>query len=107
MATPKRVHRLRAVASDGGADVRVLIQHPMETGSRKDPVSGELIPRHFIQEIHCEHNGKEVMSAYWSWGMAINPYLAFRLTRARPGDTVRVHWLDNLGVREQVDGQIA
>lgn len=84
----------------------MLIQHPMETGNRKDPATGEPVPRHYIQEIHCEHNGREVLSAYWSWGMAINPYLAFHLRHASPGDMVRVHWTDNHGMQEALEGRI-
>lgn len=97
-------HRLRAVADDGGADVRVLLRHPMETGTRRHADTGELIPRHYIQELHAELNGMEVMRAYWSWGMAFNPYLAFRIRRAQSGDAVRVYWIDNLGVADAVEG---
>ncbi len=106
MANGKSIHRMRVEPADGGADVRVLIQHPMETGTRKDPVTGKTIPRHFIQEIHFEHNGREVMSAYWSWGMALNPFLSFHIRRAQPGDVVRVHWTDNTGISEAVEGTV-
>lgn len=106
MANGTIPHRIRVVSADGGADVRVLIQHPMETGTRKDPASGKTIPRHFIEELSCEHNGIEVMHAYWSWGMAFNPFLSLHIQRARPGDVVRVRWTDNTGRSESVEGAV-
>ena len=40
--------RMRIKLDGDVADVRVLIGHPMETGLRKDPSTGELVPLHFI-----------------------------------------------------------
>jgi sulfur-oxidizing protein SoxZ len=107
MANEKSVHRIRVESVNGGADVRILLRHPMETGTRKDSVTGITIPRHFIEEIHFEHNGKEVMAAHWSWGMALNPFVSFHIRRVRPGDVVRVHWTDNKGMSGAVEGAVA
>jgi sulfur-oxidizing protein SoxZ len=106
MANGMSPHRIRIVPIDGGADVRALIQHPMETGTRKDPVSGKTIPRHFIQELSCEHSGIEVMHAYWSWGMAINPFLSIHIQRVQAGDVIRVRWIDNTGLGESLEGVV-
>ncbi len=97
MANDRKSHKIRARMKGNAALVKVLIRHPMETGRRKDRVTDEPIARHFIRELHCEHNGKPVLSADWSWGVARNPYLAFRILEARPGDRVRVRWIDNRG----------
>ena len=87
--------KIRAKLKDGIISVRVLINHPMETGSRKHPGTGEVIPRHFIQEVMCEHNGISVMSLEWGWGISANPYLAFDIRNGVVGDTVRVSWTDD------------
>ena len=87
--------KIRAKLKDGIISVRVLINHPMETGSRKHPGTGEAIPRHFIQEVMCEHNGTAVMSLEWGWGISANPYLSFDIRNGAVGDTVRVSWTDD------------
>lgn len=104
--TRQVTHKIRASATDGGALVKMLIQHPMETGNRKDRITGLRIPRHFIREMHCEHNGAIVMTAFWSWGMAPNPYLSFRLRKANRGDTVKVRWWDSEGKTETIETRI-
>jgi sulfur-oxidizing protein SoxZ len=87
--------KIRAKLKDGAISVRVLMRHPMETGSRKDPSSGETIARHFIREVVCEHNGKRVLSLDWGWGISANPYLAFEVKNGAAGDTIAVRWIDD------------
>jgi sulfur-oxidizing protein SoxZ len=99
----RKTHKIRARMRDDVAEIRVLIQHPMETGRRTDPLSGLPVPRHFIREIHCLHNGEEVLSADWSWGMARNPYLSYRVLDAKRGDKVAIHWTDNQGLSASVE----
>lgn len=98
--------RLRAKLKDGTVTVRVLLRHPMETGARQDPGTGELIPRHFIQEVVCEHNGEPVLTLEWGWGISANPYLSFDLREGKTGDTIAVRWMDNLGETGRVEGQV-
>jgi hypothetical protein len=59
--------KIRARLDDGIIAVKVLIRHPMETGSRKHPSTDEIIPRHYIREVVCEHNGKPVLTMDWGW----------------------------------------
>lgn len=99
-------HKIRARRQGEVVEVKLLIQHPMETGRRKDPATGLLVPRHFIREIHCEHNGAEVLSAAWSWGMARNPYLSYRVPGGRPGDRVRIQWTDDKGLTESLETEV-
>ena len=58
--------RMRIKLDGDIADVRVLIGHPMETGLRKDPKTGELVPMHFIKTVVASLNGNPVMQAQWS-----------------------------------------
>lgn len=103
----KDKHKMRARLRGGAAEVKVLIQHPMETGNRRDPITGLKVPRLFIRELTCEHNGRVVLRAYWSWGMARNPYLGFRIQGARKGDRVRMYWSDSGGVSDSVEARVA
>ena len=103
MAEQMNTHKIRARMKDGMAEVKMLLQHPMETGNRKDPETGLKIPRHFIRELTCEHHGNAVLSTQWSWGIARNPYLALRIREASPGDRVRVYWSDDTGATDEVE----
>lgn len=100
MAEPMKI---RATLQGGVAEVKVLINHPMETGQRKDPNSGETIPVHFIQTVTATLNGKPVMEAQWSQAISRNPFLGFKIRGARAGDRVAVSWSDNQGQRGSIE----
>lgn len=89
--------KLRAKFKDGETSVKALITHPMESGRRKDKQTGQLIPAEFIQEITCEHQGKTVLNVASGSGMSRDPYLHFIFEGGAKGDTIKLHWVDNLG----------
>lgn len=89
--------KIRANMDGDLAKVRVLITHPMETGLRKDKKTGKAIPAHFIQEVKCEHNGKNIMTANWGTSISTNPYFSFFLKGAKAGDKLMISWHDNTG----------
>lgn len=94
MALPIRMR----IKLDGDiADVRVLIEHPMETGLRKDPATGQIVPMHFIQVMTASLNGVPVMQANWSRAVARNPYIQFSIRGAKADDEVGIAWVDNRG----------
>lgn len=97
--------RIRARAKDGVADIKVLIEHPMETGLRKD-ASGKLVPIHFIQNVVATCNGKTVLNAQWSQAISKNPFLGFKIKGGKPGDKVNVSWVDNEGMKGSIDATI-
>ena len=103
MADPMKI---RAGLKGDIADVRVLMNHPMETGQRKDG-SGNLIPQHFIQEIAVKLNGKTVIDAQVSQGVSRNPVFSFRLKGAKAGDRLEISWLDNRGERNSTETALA
>ncbi len=76
--------------------VKVLMKHPMESGSRKNKATGELIPAHFIEPFVCESAGNVCFSATLSGGISANPYLSFKF-KGNKGDAVKVSWSDNKG----------
>ncbi|MDT8387072.1 MAG: thiosulfate oxidation carrier complex protein SoxZ [Thiogranum sp.] len=98
--------KIRAKAEGGVTTVKALISHPMETGQRKDK-SGVVIPAHFIQEVVCEHNGNNVMTALWGVAISKNPYLSFKFSGAKPGDSLKLSWVDNKGEKDSTETQIS
>ena len=95
--------KIRARLQGDVADVKVLMFHPMETGLRKDPITGEVIPLHFIQHVIASHNGMTVLDAQWSRAVSKNPFVNFRIRGAKPGDKVTVIWEDNKGEKASIE----
>jgi len=81
---------------DGAIWLRALIKHPMETGLRKDRITGMTIPPHYISEVLVESNGETVFSADWSTSIAKDPFLSIKFYGSK-GDAVRLSWKDNMG----------
>ncbi len=90
---------MRASLNNGIADIKALIHHDMETGLRKDPATGQLIPAHFINHVTATLNGTPVMEAQWGIGISKNPFLEFRVAGAKSGDTISITAVDNLGTQ--------
>ncbi len=65
-------------------EIRLLIQHPMETGYRPDE-SGRMQSRNIIRKFTCLYNNREVFSAELFTAIAANPYLTFMLRITESG----------------------
>jgi sulfur-oxidizing protein SoxZ len=76
-------------------EVKILIQHPMETGFRPGP-DGVLLPRHIITDVTCFYGGEQVFRADFFPAVSANPYLAFHL-RADASGTIEIVWHDDRG----------
>lgn len=98
--------KVRAKVTGGITEVKALINHAMETGQRKDAKTGQLIPAHFIQEITCTHNGENVLTAQWGIAISKNPYLSFKFSGAKAGDTLKVSWVDSKGETDSKEEKI-
>jgi sulfur-oxidizing protein SoxZ len=98
--------RMRVKLEGDIADVRVLIGHPMETGLRMDPKSGELVPLHFIKSVTATLNGKPVLTAQWSQAMSRNPYMQFRIKGAKVDDEIAIEWVDNRGESNRASAKV-
>jgi sulfur-oxidizing protein SoxZ len=83
------------------------MNHPMETGQRKDAKTGQLIPAHFIQTVTAQVNGKTVLDAQWSQAISKNPFLGFKVKGAKAGDKVTVSWSDNKGEKNSADATVS
>lgn len=98
--------RIRATLQGDVADVRILMRHPMETGTRKDG-KGEIVPVHFIQSVIVNHNAKTVLEAQWSQAISRDPFLGLRVKGAKAGDKISVTWTDNKGDKRTDEATVA
>ncbi len=102
----KKSIRIRAKMKGNVTEVKALMSHAMETGLRKDKKTGKKIPAHFIKEVVCEHNGKQVLTADWSVAVSKNPYLSFKFAGAKQGDGIKISWTDNMGESDTAEDTI-
>jgi len=92
--------KMRATASGGTTEVRVLMTHPMTTAQSNQPL-------HFIQNITVKQNGKAVVEAQISQAISRNPVFTFRIKGGAKGDKIEVSWLDNKGETSSIEAAVA
>ncbi|MBI5790650.1 MAG: thiosulfate oxidation carrier complex protein SoxZ [Rhodocyclales bacterium] len=85
-------------------EIRLLLQHPMENGFRRDTL-GRSVPRNIIHRLSARYDGREILRAELGTGMAANPYFAF-FTRATASGDVVIDWEDDLGVKGRLAAAI-
>ena len=85
------------------AEIKCLMMHPMETGARKDPDTGALVPAHHITQLTSTNNGSTVVAASFSTAVSKNPYFSFKFRGAKAGDTLKIAWVDNLGGTDEIE----
>jgi sulfur-oxidizing protein SoxZ len=86
--------KIRASTKDGVTEVKVLMQHEMETGLRKD-ADGQLVPIWHIKDVKAQHMGKTVLEAQFGSAISKNPYLVFRFKGGAVGEKIMISWTDN------------
>lgn len=77
-------------------EIKVLIQHPMETGFRPR-ADGSLVPRDIITRLRCLFDGATVLDIDLNPAISANPFFAFPLRVERSGEVV-LEWTDWDGV---------
>ena len=96
--------KMRAALQGDVAEVKVLMSHPMEPGTRKDAKTDKLVPAHFINQVVATLNGKTVLEAQWGGAVSKNPFLGFKVKGVKAGDKIGVNAVDNLG--KKFDGEV-
>lgn len=86
-------------------EIRIAIQHPMETGFRFD-LMGKAVPKNVINSLRVRYNGAEVFRAELGSGVAANPYLQFYTVAEASGEFV-FEWVDDAGERGSETAAIA
>lgn len=94
MSTPPRIWLSTKTPKKGEVvTVRTIVQHPMETGFRKD-ADGKEVPQKIINKFECTLNGKPIISWTPGTGISANPYLEFRFKAEEAGD-LKMVWTDD------------
>ena len=86
-------------------EIRVVVQHVMETGYRLDHF-GRAIPKNVINTLTARYNGEEIFRAEMGSGIAANPYLQFYTVATESGEIV-FDWVDDAGERGSERAAIA
>lgn len=79
----------------GETEILALVNHPMETGRRKNKKTKKLIPAHYITKLNIELNGKLVASCNLGAAVSKRPLVGVSVAGAKSGDKVKVSWRDN------------
>ncbi len=95
--------KVKAEVTGDLVEVKSLMLHPMETGTRKDADTGETVAAHFITQLTFTNNGKLVMVANFSTAVSRDPYFSYKFKGGKAGDTLTVTWVDNNGGTDQFD----
>ena len=74
--------------------LRVLLQHPMESGFRVG-ADGQLLPRDLVRRFGCSYNGERVVEVELFPAVAANPYLEFNALASDSGTLTFVWEGDN------------
>ena len=74
--------------------LRVLLQHPMESGFRVG-ADGQLLARDIVRRFGCSYNGERVLEVELFPAVAANPYLEFSALALDSGTLVFVWEGDN------------
>jgi len=98
--------KIRAQIQGEITDLRILMQHPMETGQRKDE-QGQTLGVHFIQNFTVMHNGKTMIEGQLNTSISKNPLFAFKARGIKVGDKLTVSWIDNSGDKRQDEITVA
>ena len=86
--------RKKIVQVGENVKIKTLAEHEMETGVRRDNITGVIYPRLIIQSVIAKYNGKIVFKANWFSGVSANPYLAFYIT-AKESGLIEIEWKDD------------
>ncbi len=92
--------RIRVQRQGEGAEIRILMPHPMENGLRRD-AAGKLVAVHYIQTFTLKQNDRPLISGQLNTSVSRNPLFVFKARQIKSGDTLSVHWTDNKGVTRQ------
>ena len=90
----RRLKYKKIVKVGENVKIKTLAEHEMETGVRRDNITGIIYPRLIIQSVIAKYNGKMVFKANWFSGVSANPYLAFYITATESG-LIEIEWKDD------------
>ena len=96
-----RVSLPRRISPGETIEVRTLIQHPMESGFRRDAM-GVRIPRDLLTDFTCHLDGALIFETRFAPGTAANPFVAFSMLATHSG-TLSLTWTDKNGEKTETE----
>src|SRR5690625_5646479 len=85
-------------------EVKVIVQHPMETGLRREP-DGTPMPRNIITHCECYFDDELLMEWVLDTAISPNPYLAFSFIPQRSG-RLHLRWVDEEVVEIKAEAEL-
>ncbi|ACF13115.1 Sulphur oxidation protein SoxZ [Chloroherpeton thalassium ATCC 35110] len=85
--------RMVAKEANGIVTVKAVINHPNESGFRKDE-DGNFVPAHHLTEAEAKLNGQRLMQMQLGPSIAKNPLISFQFL-GKKGDKLHVLFKDN------------
>jgi sulfur-oxidizing protein SoxZ len=85
--------------------VQMVITHPMEPGTRKDPQTGQLIPAYHLTKLEVFFNDKTVSVIDMGGGVSANPFIGLTLKVEESG-IVKISYEDNNGGKWEKTAEI-
>jgi sulfur-oxidizing protein SoxZ len=76
-------------------EIKLLIQHPMENGFRRD-ATGQAVPRDILHRFTCTYGGEVVIDIDLHPAIAANPFLSFFAVAGESG-VLEMRWVDDNG----------
>ena len=76
--------------------VSFMVMHPMDTGTRKDKKTKELIPAKYINSVKFNYNGKDITSMTVWEALSTNPVFTTYMKIDGKGE-LKVTYTDNTG----------
>jgi len=92
---------IKAIAKvkNGVADVKLLVKHPMASGT----ISGGKGAPKYINHLTAKLGSRLVYDMYPTSAISKNPYIRFGFKGAKKGDVITVEWKDNTGASDKKD----
>ncbi len=91
-----RTIRIKTRSAGNATDILAMVNHPMETGRRKDKETKKPIPAHYVTKFNIELNGELVASANLGPAVSKRPLVGIRVAGAKSGDKIKISWRDNM-----------
>ncbi|ADO45888.1 sulfur compound chelating protein SoxZ [Hydrogenobacter thermophilus TK-6] len=85
--------------------VQMVITHPMEPGTRKDPQTGQIIPAYHLTKLEVLFNDKTVSVVDMGGGVSANPFIGLTLKVDESG-IVKIAYEDNKGGKWEKTAEI-
>ena len=96
MAIKPRVKVPKTAAIGEIITIKALINHPMESGQRRDRETGEKTPRMIVHTFEATFNDKQIVLFELEGGISRDPFFEFTMKVPSEGE-VKFKWTDDEG----------